>query len=73
MQQWQLERIAQLVKLARYLITRADSRGLTHGEKHFIMQTALHVLAQADDDLRGNQYPTAQPSQSEPDMSDIPF
>lgn len=40
-----------LLKLSRYLITRADEKGMTHGEKHFFLQTCLQLLHEAQDKL----------------------
>jgi len=74
MEKWQLDRVAQLIKLARYLITRADNRGRTHGEKHYMMQTALDIMAQAEFDLKRRDGGGIEDTrQYEPDMSDIPF
>lgn len=43
----QIKQMDSLIQMARFLLTEADSRGLTHGEKHYLIQTALHLLNKA--------------------------
>lgn len=43
--EYQVTEVASKVKMTRWLLTKADSRGLTHGEKHYLIQTALFILA----------------------------
>ena len=64
---------AAQVKLARYLISEADNRGLTHGEKHYLMQTALFLLHKAQDTLQGHRSTLEQHQVTELSESDIPF
>jgi len=49
--------IAQ-IKLARYLITKGDTRGMTHGEKHYFLQTSLALLSDAQFKLGDHNYNT---------------
>lgn len=35
------------IRLARYLMSKADQRGYTHGEKHHIIEVSLGELCQA--------------------------
>jgi len=48
-------RAIMLVKMARFLMARADQRGLTHGEKHYLIQTALSLLTEAHTLMTGEQ------------------
>lgn len=70
---WEAEHARQLVNVARFLLTIADKRGLTHGEKHYLIQSALHVLRLSASELNDNQSSTFGNEISTPDVSDIPF
>jgi len=60
--------------LARFLISEADNRGLTHGEKHFMMQTALYFLHKAETRVSGGQVSVIERHQVETlPVEDIPF
>jgi len=62
------------IKLARFLLTRADNRGFTHGEKHYIIQTALWLLMDATYKLDGlNSSFDMRNEVEEISSSDIPF
>jgi len=61
------------IYLARYLLTMADKRGLTHGEKHYIIQTAIKLLVQAGDELGDTQQRLTLGEVSGIGSSDIPF
>jgi len=62
-----------LIRLSRYLLTLADSKGLTHGEKHYLIQTSLHLIHQAEISLSNGAAPLEHHQLDEPDVSDIPF
>jgi hypothetical protein len=69
----QVEDAAAQVKLARYLLTLADTHGLTHGEKHYIMRTVMHLLKLAETTLDTSPYSTTSIEQNSLSTSDIPF
>jgi hypothetical protein len=48
------QRIAARIKLVRFLISEADKRGKTHGEKHHFHQVALALLL----DIESEYVPT---------------
>lgn len=77
MENWERESCAASVKLVRYILTQADSRGLTHGEKHYLMQTALFLLhdVQGKLDLGGLSVLERHevPDLRLEDVKDIPF
>lgn len=65
---------AVLIKLARYLITEADSKGLTHGEKHYLQQTALYLLHKAQCEVDQGSVSTLDRHEvKDLEASDIPF
>jgi hypothetical protein len=39
------------LQLIRYLVSSTDQRGLTHGEKHYLLQTVLAEVVKAQRDL----------------------
>lgn len=43
--------LAGKIKFARYLITRADEKGFSHGEKHYLLQSALILLHEAQHEM----------------------
>lgn len=61
------------IYLARYLLTLADNRGLTHGEKHYIIQTVLKLLQEAGNTLGDNQSRLWTNEVDNIEPSDIPF
>lgn len=77
MELWDREHAAAMVKLARYLISEADDRGLTHGEKHYLMQAALYLLHKAQTQLNPDGSSSIDRHEvktlSPEDVSDIPF
>lgn len=74
MNEWELREIAALIKLCRFLVTRADSKGMTHGEKHYLLQTVLQLLHSAQDKVQPDKASVVELHQV-PDLnvSDIPF
>lgn len=46
-QQYEVDNAQAHIRLARYLMSKADQRGMTHGEKHHLIQVSLHELSQA--------------------------
>jgi hypothetical protein len=68
------KQVAGQIKLARYLISEADNRGLSHGEKHFLMQTALFILHKVQNTLDDDTVSLIERHQStDLDPSQIPF
>lgn len=77
-EQWEVESAGQLIRLSRFLLTKADSRGLTHGEKHYLIQTTLALLLDAQSKLhtpsgRGDYLNQVDSLNSVDIPSDIPF
>jgi hypothetical protein len=68
----QIQEVASKVKMTRWLLTKADSRGLTHGEKHYLIQTALFILADVQSivGINGTDFRNEVESL---DAGDIPF
>jgi hypothetical protein len=61
-----------LLKMAAYLLTKADERGFTHGEKHHFIQVALSLIS----DVRFNDLDAREAFRSEVTVvtsDDIPF
>lgn len=48
------ESLAAKVKLVRFLLSKSDNRGLSHGEKHYFIQTALMLLHEVQRDIDDN-------------------
>jgi len=70
---WEADHARKMVNVARYLLTIADQRGLTHGEKHYLIQSALHVLRLAQNELHDSQSSTFGNEVSTIEVSDFPF
>lgn len=65
---------AARLKLARFLISEADNRGLTHGEKHYLMQTALFLMHQAQTMIDSESISVLERHEvKDLDPSEIPF
>lgn len=50
---YQQTRALALLKLARFLMTQSDTKGLTHADKHFLIQTALFIQHLAAKEISG--------------------
>jgi hypothetical protein len=46
-EQWQIDNAKAHLLLARYLLSKADERGTTHGEKHHVIFVALSEIVNA--------------------------
>lgn len=55
-EQWEIKSAIAHIKLARYLMSRADKRGMTHGEKHHIIEVCLSELCDALFQLGDSSY-----------------
>lgn len=72
MEQWKIDQLVARLKIIRYLLSTADQRGFTHGEKHHLIEVALGEIAIALHDLKGES--TMQNSNTNiNDIGDIPF
>lgn len=71
--QYEQQQAAAKIYLARFLLTLADRRGMTHGEKHYVIQTVLMLLANAGSDLGDSQGRTAFNEVTNIEPSDIAF
>lgn len=74
MEPWQVSQAIKLLQMVRFLLQRADQKGLTHGEKHYLIQTALFLQAEALDAL-GDMGAVLHRNDTANllDLSDIPF
>lgn len=48
--------IVQHLQMARYLISNADTRGMTHGEKHHLLEVALMEIGMCLQLAEDDQY-----------------
>jgi hypothetical protein len=70
-----IERAKGHLAIARYLLSKADERGKTHGEKHHFMFVCLAEIACAQYDISDNKgvsldhYENTDPQ----DVGEIPF
>jgi hypothetical protein len=73
-EQWCIDESRIKLRLVRYLLVQADKRGMTHGEKHHFIFTAISLLGEAQSLLKdeGHSVLTANDYQ-ELKESDIPF
>lgn len=71
-EQWQLTQAARLIKICKFLTARADQKGMTHGEKHFLHETIGMLLLEALDCL-GEQESVMERNLSREAPSEIPF
>jgi len=46
-EQWEINDARVKLRLVRYLLIQADKRGMTRGEKHHFICTAISLLGQA--------------------------
>lgn len=68
------ERALLLLRVADYLMVQADKRGLTHGEKHHFMFTAIAQLREARHILGDNRLSfLTHNDESDLEKGDIPF
>lgn len=72
---WGVNDVRAKVKMARWLLTKADSRGLTHGQKHYLIQTALYILADVQSIIgaTGGDLANEVTVLAPDDVGDIPF
>jgi len=70
---WYQTQTEALLKLSRYLLSEADSKALTHGEKHYLIQTALYLIHKATALLDGNNMGIERHEIDSLNASDIPF
>lgn len=79
--QYEISRAIAHIKIARYLVARADERGKTHGEKHHFNVVALSELNNALYQLAGEAVDTSIREYDDPTLikppakrsDDIPF
>jgi len=55
-EQYKIDDAVRHLRLIRYLLSSADNRGLTHGEKHYLIQTALAEVAKVGDILGDGRF-----------------
>lgn len=67
------DHIRREVRLIRYLMSRADDKGLTHGEKHHIIQACLMILRQVEYELGGEVDIVERNKLEIDEVGDIPF
>ena len=74
-EQYQIERAKAHLKIARYLMSKADERGTTHGEKHHVIFVCLTEIACALFLLGADDLATmTEANHPEPtDVHEIPF
>ncbi len=48
--------IIRLLQIARHLLSKADTRGMTHGEKHHLIEVALMEIGAALDLAEDESY-----------------
>jgi hypothetical protein len=65
------QELKNILSVVAFLIQKADRRGLTHGEKHHLMQVAMMVLMEAQNGIGDTIYRYGE--METPDVSDIPF
>jgi len=46
-EQWEINEARTKLRLVRYLLVQADRRGMTHGEKHHFIFTAIPIQGEA--------------------------
>ena len=44
MEQYQVDCLKARLKMIKYLLSKADKRGVTHGEKHHFIQVAAFMI-----------------------------
>lgn len=73
--QWQIRDAIKLMRLAKYLISVADDRGKTHGEKHHLHEVSGMMLKQALLILDYQQSPIDMNLDANivPEIPDVPF
>jgi len=74
-EQYQIDRAKAHLQIARYLMSKADERGTTHGEKHHVLFVALTEIGCAlfllgDDALATSARATHTDPQ---EITEIPF
>ena len=77
MDQYQIDRCKAHIAIARYLLSKADERGYTHGQKHHIIQVCLGELVAAltllPNETNIPLMPNAETDPTVIPMDDIPF
>jgi hypothetical protein len=71
-EQYQIDLALAHLSVARYLISVADTRGMTHGEKHHLLCVALSELVKAIVDL-GAEYSWLQDQDTNPKHIMLPI
>lgn len=76
-EEWKVRKAVAHLMVARHLLSLADERGVTHGEKHHIIEVigmelvkALFELGSTENGILFRNVPDAS---DEPEVSDIPF
>lgn len=76
-EEWKVKKAVAHLMVVRHLLSMADERGTTHGEKHHILQVigmelvkALYALDCTENGILFRNVPDAS---DEPEVSDIPF
>lgn len=74
-EQYKINDALRHLKLVHYLLSRADERGMTHGEKHHLLQVAGMEMREAEHILGDDSSPLARNLDTDitPVASDIPF
>lgn len=69
--EYQIEKVAKMVRLIIWLTSKSDERGLTHGEKHHFHQVMLNTCNQLLREL--GQHASVFPDSVDDIPNDIPF
>jgi hypothetical protein len=73
-EEWQINEARIKLRLVRYLLVLADKRGMTHGEKHHFIFTAISLLGEAQVLLNDKFHSVLTPNDSQELHEDqIPF
>ena len=71
---YEARRVAGMIRVVQLIITTADNQGMTHGEKHHMMVTALELLRRLqDNELKAYLSPQWTYQVSDVVPNDIPF
>lgn len=72
MNEYERDRLLMFVKVALWLLRRADEHGLTHGEKHYFHKVMEDTLIRLIGEIKGCSNDAAR-QYTEFEANDIPF
>lgn len=73
MDDYQAQRLAVQLKIVHQLLTIADERGLTHGEKHHFNEVARHMLRSIHTEMVGQNVFSYIHEVTPDEANDLPF